>query len=88
MTNSEAFHKIFNKYATEIWAAPEDEFLRWLNADFTARWEHVLGVATPGGDPYYECSFCKHGRCYGVEHPRPLEKVCPTCGAIMKNVEE
>lgn len=48
-----------------------------------AKWIHIRGVATPGGDPYYECSNCGHGRCYGVEHPESLEEECPWCNATM-----
>lgn len=33
MTNSELFKRTFGRYATEVWALPEDEFLEWLNAD-------------------------------------------------------
>lgn len=54
----------------------------------TARWIPIHGVMTPGGDPYYECSNCGYGRCYGVEHPKPLEDVCPNCAKKMEGVEE
>lgn len=30
-SNAELFKSIFGKYATEIWALSEDEFLEWLN---------------------------------------------------------
>ena len=33
MTNAELFEQTFGRYATEVWALPEDEFLEWLNAD-------------------------------------------------------
>ena len=31
MTNAEKFQAIFGRYATEMWALPEEEFLKWLN---------------------------------------------------------
>lgn len=31
MNNAELFEKIFGIYATELWAMPEDRFLKWLN---------------------------------------------------------
>ena len=34
MTNADKFREIFGIYATELWAKPESEFLKWLNADF------------------------------------------------------
>lgn len=33
MTNADIFKMIFGKYATEVWAMPEKEFLEWLNSD-------------------------------------------------------
>ena len=31
MTNAEKFYKSFGMYATELWAMPEEMFLKWLN---------------------------------------------------------
>ena len=53
-----------------------------------AKWIHITGVVTPGGDPYYECSNCGRGRCWGVEHPKPLEERCPNCDAEMENAHD
>ncbi len=33
MTNGEKFNALFGLYATELWAKPEKEFLKWINAD-------------------------------------------------------
>ena len=33
MTNAEKFQQMFNLYATELWALPEKEFLKWLNTE-------------------------------------------------------
>lgn len=54
----------------------------------TGQWVRIRGVCTPGGDPYYECSNCGHGRCYGVEYPEPLELVCPYCACKMVRIIE
>ena len=36
MTNADAFKKLFEGlYASELWAMPEDEFLCWVNGDYT-----------------------------------------------------
>ena len=35
MNNAEKFQEVFGLYATELWAKPENEFLEWLNADYT-----------------------------------------------------
>lgn len=32
MTNAEKFKQLFGIYATELWAMPEEEFLKWLNS--------------------------------------------------------
>jgi phage FluMu protein Com len=34
MTNGEKFKEIFNLYATEVWAKPEEEFLEWANSNY------------------------------------------------------
>lgn len=34
MTNADKFKKVFGKYATEIWAMQEDEYLDWSNSDY------------------------------------------------------
>ena len=34
MTNAEKFQEIFKKFATEVWAFPEKDFLTWLNAEY------------------------------------------------------
>ena len=33
MNNAEKFKQIFDLYATELWAMPEEKFLEWLNAE-------------------------------------------------------
>lgn len=31
MNNAEKFRDVFGFYATELWAMPEKDFLKWLN---------------------------------------------------------
>ena len=33
MNNAENFKQLFGIYATELWAMPEEKFLKWLNAE-------------------------------------------------------
>ena len=35
MKNADKFKSVFGLYATELWAMPEGEFLRWLNSEYT-----------------------------------------------------
>jgi hypothetical protein len=34
MTNAKKFQEIFKKFATEVWAFPEKDFLTWLNEEY------------------------------------------------------
>ena len=35
MKNADKFKTVFGLYATELWAMPEEEFLKWLNSEST-----------------------------------------------------
>lgn len=35
MTNSEKFKDVFCLYATELWAMPNEDFVKWINAEYT-----------------------------------------------------
>ena len=35
MKNADKFKSVFGLYATELWAMPEGEFLKWLNSEST-----------------------------------------------------
>ena len=35
MKNADKFKAVFGLYATELWAMPEGEFLKWLNSEST-----------------------------------------------------
>lgn len=44
MKNADKFKAVFGLYATELWAMPEEEFLKWLNSESTEteqRWVSV-----------------------------------------------
>lgn len=54
MTNADKFKEVFGIFATELWSKPENEFLKWLNADFArdieisdTRWIPVSGEKFP-----------------------------------------
>lgn len=48
-------------------------------------WKKLLGVCTPGGDPYWECPFCgEDGHLYGVESSKNYHLICKRCGAELK----
>ena len=32
--NADKFKEVFGIYATEIWSAPEERFLKWLNSEY------------------------------------------------------
>ena len=34
MNNAEKFRDVFGFYATELWAMPEKDFLKWLNDEY------------------------------------------------------
>ena len=34
MKNADKFKAVFGLYATELWAMPEEEFLKWLTMAF------------------------------------------------------
>lgn len=37
MTNADKFEQLFGIYATELWAMPESDFLKWLNEEVPNR---------------------------------------------------
>ena len=40
INNAEKFKKVFGIYATELWAMPEEDFLKWLCEDYEAEEEN------------------------------------------------
>lgn len=51
MTNRELFLKIFDRYASEIWALPEEEFLKWTEQE------------APDAELVVRCEDCVYSRC-------------------------
>ena len=54
MTNAQKFQETFGIYATEMWAMPEHDFLKWLNAD-TPQTERMK--------THDYCDICNHKGC-------------------------
>lgn len=80
-TNAEKFHNIFGRYATEIYALPENEFLEWLNEECNENEVFPLNLK------HFKCSQCDH-EYYGEILPQWDEEYgyhywtmdCPYCG--------
>lgn len=50
--------------------------------EYDGEWETVIGVMTPGGDPWLRCPFCKAKNSEhlgGIEMPKKW-RYCPNCG--------
>lgn len=45
MKNADKFKAVFGLYATELWAMPEGEFLRWLNSECTETEQRWIPVS-------------------------------------------
>ena len=96
MINAVKFKKVFGVYATEIWAMPESDFLRWLNGEYNGE-ERKTGKWIDVADEYdkragrhdYVCSECKtFARSFvsGYEDwwCGTAPKYCPNCGLEME----
>ncbi len=71
MTNADKFKDVFGIFATELWSKPENEFLKWLNADFArANYEEHKAKFVD-----HERSNCGFWLTYGIVD------YCPGCGA-------
>lgn len=84
MTNADKFKEIFNCYATELWALPENEFLIWLNNEYNEQneihYEHPslkLFKCNHCGWEYYAEVQSKWDEEYGFHY---WEAKCPKCG--------
>lgn len=82
MTNADLFRAVFNGLtATELWAKPESEFLKWLNTEAVTNEEPLTGhwIDFAGDD---KCSVC--GATYSDLYPDySYTHYCPNCGAKM-----
>ena len=81
MTNAEKFIEVFNIHATELWAKPENEFLKWINSEYKLS-NQSHGIKN------FVCHHC--GRKYAVHsHTEEYDEAgfyyyyseCPSCGA-------
>jgi len=80
MTNADKFKQIFGLYATELWAKPESEFLKWLNAEYKT-------PRLPSNVKQFTCRKC--GKTYFAETSKQYDEefgihywtsICPKCG--------
>ena len=83
MTNAELFKQTFDRYATDVWSLPENEFLEWLNADVqqkTGRWiDDKCSVCGKGIEDLIESR-----EWYTNEEPN----FCPFCGLKLVDSQE
>lgn len=83
MTNAEKFQLAFNHYATEIWALPEEEFLKWLNEEHEEVRTDGIGATkkfrcNKCGLVYYTTLFsAHHDDFYNFDY---WVADCPLCG--------
>ena len=85
MTNAEKFRKIFKKFATEVWAFPEKDFLTWLNAEYkepTTKNNVGVDAISRIETIDYLCKHCPDdGECFKdcdeIKHLRELPSVTP-----------
>lgn len=92
MTNADRFKQVFDRYATEIWALSEKEFLKWLNAK-AVNVKPVIKGKWIYKDFNWHCSKCDGtpktaGYTGSPKFIRDYFKFCPNCGADMREVEE
>ena len=52
MTNREKFNSIFNIYLDELWAMPENQFLKWAESECTSEIDSEFKQFT--------CEHCGH----------------------------
>ena len=85
MTNAQKFQETFGIYATEMWAMPEHDFLKWLNADTPQTEETCERCVYVRGSQW--CQGCNGTpkRWDGekiVDTPQPDCKSCKQYGAV------
>lgn len=85
MNNAEKFQEVFGLYATELWAKPENEFLEWLNAEYTQ--VEKTGFWKDYGSGEWHCSECGFDVLTEGSWEYPETRgynFCPHCGADMR----
>lgn len=91
MTNAEKFQEIFKKFATEVWAFPEKDFLTWLNAEYSEpiKGHWIKEKSIFGWDGHsYQCSECGRSIHLDTEMEDLEDYPYCHCGAKMQEVEE
>ena len=87
MTNAEKFKQIFGLYATELWAKPESEFLKWLQNEYKNMPQSRL--YNTFDSPMWEFTCRKCGKAYLKETATHYDEalnihywtsICPECG--------
>ena len=82
MLNAEKFKETFGLYATELWSMPEEDFLKWLNSEFTGRIGEWLENKEGFTFAYWVCSEC--GYASEAFAANKLYHYCPRCGVKMR----
>jgi len=83
MTNAELFKQTFDRYATDVWSLPENEFLEWLNADVQQKTGHWIANKAKYYPGWVHCSECGEDWTHLGRPP-----YCPACGAKMIEPQE
>jgi hypothetical protein len=73
MINADKFKEVFGIYATELWAMPEADFLKWLNTD---RKTEPNNSEIPNN-----CDTCRHNKLEWYS------EVCDGCSKAHSNYE-
>ena len=77
MINAEKFQLVFNRYATEIWALPEKDFLKWLNKEYKNEEVGRKFRCRKCGLTYYADVLSTYNKDFGFDY---WLSNCPRCG--------
>ena len=89
MNNAEMFMQTFGIYATELWAMPEKEFLKWLNSAHPVKhgkWKQHYEVLEKTSEYVISASGYECSECGTIFHNQ--WDFCGNCGAVMEKVDE
>ena len=57
MNNAEKFRDVFGFYATELWAMPEKDFLKWLNDEYEEEKEKIIKLLQEEFFDIWDCEI-------------------------------